>query len=201
MPLLVSYTSRSHVVFKSLKTKQRRAFLSELEEDESTFDSRAPEGSLQSEELIEEGEARLLIQLKEQSDMTSYLFSSKEKASSTHLKDLERAKAYNALAQVSLTSKGGLKQAVVYAQLGAALSPKEIKLSTLIKAARAANDWRALEPLWDPALTHRGIGQTGNDPQDDRSRSKRRSCLWLSSYLTLIQAGAEEASSIKLTCR
>ena len=169
----------------------------ELEDDESTFDSRRSEPLQKSEELIEEGEARLLIQLKEQKRYDLVLVFLKEKASSPHLTDRERAKAYNALAQVSLTTKGGLKQAVMYAQLGAALDPNEIKLSTLIKSARDENDWSALEPLLKIQLNlTRVLGKRAMILKTI-AQGQRQSGLWLSAYLTLIQAGSEEPKDVE----
>ena len=124
----------------------RRDKKSHLDDDEPTLDN------IDHHELIEEGENRLILQLKEHKSYDLIVYFLKQKSESTHLPNRDRAIAYNALAQLSLSHQNGLKSAVAYINNGAELDSSQLKLSPLMRAAREAEDWSALEPLLEIQL-------------------------------------------------
>ena len=165
-----------------------------LDDDESTVDSQPHRPEHTTSELVEEGESRLLLQLKDHQRYELIISFLREKSEATHLSDMERARSYNALAQVSLSAKDGLRRSVEYAVKGAQLDARELKLSNLIRTARHQNDWHSLSPLLNIQL---GLTKTPEKRlmiMKTIAQGERQQGFWLQSYQTLVKMGAEERS-------
>lgn len=158
-----------------------------LDDDEPTLDNIENHG-----ELVEEGENRFILQLKEHKSYDYILYFLKQKAEAVHLPNRERAIAYNALAQLSLSHKNGLKSAIDYIVKGAEFDPKQLKLSSLMREARASDDWSALEPLLDIQLKLTQKLAKRMMILSMIAQGQRQQAEWFKSYQTLMKLGAEE---------
>ena len=171
----------------------------ELEEDEPTLDGDSRPKVLSADgetekraiELIEGGESRLLLQLKEHQRFDLIQVFYQQKAVATFLTREERARAYSALAQIALSASNDLESAVSYIQQGAQLAPEELKLTPLLREARQRAHWPSLKTLLQVQLllTH----NSGKRQTLFRALSQgfRREGLWLDAYDALIACGEE----------